>query len=90
MAGPTLRFKLGAAAVMPVMSVCSFAAAFGGGGGANALPVAGRRRVDYALLGGRGFGSIKSFGREAADFALQDKVPEVSHDGDEVATFAGD
>jgi hypothetical protein len=90
-----LRFGLGAAAVMPVMSVYSFASTFGSGGGgsgASILPVAARRQggVDYALLGGRGFGSIQSFGREAAELALQGKVPGVSHDGFEVATIAGD
>lgn len=94
MARLALRFGLGAAVVMPVMSVYSFAAVFGsgGGGGASVVPMAARRQggVDYSLLGGRGFGSIKSFGREAAEFALQGKVPEVSHDGYEVATFAGD
>ena len=47
------------------------------------------RGVDYEKLGGRGYGSIKSWGREAGQFALRDEVPSTSSDGFEVATVAG-
>ena len=47
------------------------------------------RGVDYEKLGGRSYGSIKSWGREAGQFALRDEVPSTSSDGFEVATVAG-
>lgn len=70
------------------------AAAVGTASSARASDMLGgsgaRRGADhYATLGSRGFGSIRSFGKEAAGFGLNGKVPTKSRDGFEVATLAG-
>lgn len=91
---------VGAAAVGLILPACAYASTRGpasmmsnGGTPPIALPVGGRSRrgafSDYSLLAGRGFGCIKSFGREAGEFALQGIIPRISRDGYEVATFAG-
>lgn len=92
---------VGAAAVGLILPACAYASTRGpasmmsnGGTPPIALPVGGRSRrgafSDYSLLAGRGFGCIKSFGREAGEFALQGIIPRISRDGYEVATFAGE